>query len=577
MFKLLEKNKRLKIFTSIFIIFGSVFFFPGEITATPEKPVNSSPANGALDQSLTPTLTSSTYANNAAPDETYISSLSPQLWLDASDTSTLFNATAGGSLPAYGSAVARWEDKSSNAYHVTQGTSNSRPTRRFYPGGKSVVRFDGANDFLNNESPAFLFRGISGTTMYAAVDKKAGGSTQMVLSSALQNAGTYHVMLGYNGSGTFRSGGRRLSSDTSQNVTAPGGINDQLNIVTANLNYSVAQGSLWINKLIGVDSAEFQTAGDTDGGTVTQRLRIGAGLDTNGVWFLNADILEVIVFHTTHDATTRDDVWNYLNNKWNVFTVATHSASQWQITSTSGDYSSPVYDSGEDGTNLESINVPGATLSENTVYYWRVRYKDSEDGWSEWSDETSFETLENVGSLSVGIVDSADDPVVVPSVSMSSAEFSFADQTVSGVFGDTDEKIRVENGTATDTWTVSLAPDEGSTALWEDVFSSYDFNDPTADAGDGADTDSFGGQMTVDPSSATITPQGGCGLTSISTGGLASFSEGVVDSITIASATSGADTNCYWDITDVDISQTIPGEQPAGSYSIDMTLSIIAS
>lgn len=83
--------------------------------------------------------------------------------------------------------------------------------------------------------------------------------------------------------------------------------------------------------------------------------------------------------------------------------------------------------------------------------------------------------------------------------------------------------------------------------------------------------------MTIDPSTSTITPEGGCTLTNISSGSSGSFNEGVTNSITLASAATGADTGCYWDITDIDISQTIPPEQASGNYSIDMTLSIIAS
>jgi hypothetical protein len=70
----------------------------------------------------------------------------------------------------------------------------------------------------------------------------------------------------------------------------------------------------------------------------------------------------------------------------------THAASQWQITSTSADYSSPVYDSGIDTSNKTSITIPSATLSNNAVYYWRVRHKDSYGNWSDWSAETSFTT-----------------------------------------------------------------------------------------------------------------------------------------------------------------------------------------
>jgi len=70
----------------------------------------------------------------------------------------------------------------------------------------------------------------------------------------------------------------------------------------------------------------------------------------------------------------------------------THSASQWQVTTTSGDYSIPVYDSDVDTSNKTSIIIPFGKLSYNTTYHWRVRYRDSYDNWSYWSTETSFIT-----------------------------------------------------------------------------------------------------------------------------------------------------------------------------------------
>lgn len=73
-----------------------------------------------------------------------------QLWLDASDASTLFDATTGGSLVAADGGVARWQDKSGNARHATQGTAGSRPTRKTgIKNGLAVLRFDGSNDVMN--------------------------------------------------------------------------------------------------------------------------------------------------------------------------------------------------------------------------------------------------------------------------------------------------------------------------------------------------------------------------------------------------------------------------------------------
>lgn len=54
--------------------------------------------------------------------------ISPQVWLDADDPATLYDATSGGSLVAtHGGQVKRWEDKSGNGFHVSEG---SNPPRR---------------------------------------------------------------------------------------------------------------------------------------------------------------------------------------------------------------------------------------------------------------------------------------------------------------------------------------------------------------------------------------------------------------------------------------------------------------
>jgi hypothetical protein len=55
-------------------------------------------------------------------------SLSPAVWLDASDASTLYDATTGGNLVAPNGTIARWEDKSGNLRHATQ-VSGTKPIR----------------------------------------------------------------------------------------------------------------------------------------------------------------------------------------------------------------------------------------------------------------------------------------------------------------------------------------------------------------------------------------------------------------------------------------------------------------
>jgi hypothetical protein len=183
-------------------------------------------------------------------------------------------------------------------------------------------------------------------------------------------------------------------------------------------------------------------------------------------------------------------------------------------------------------------------------------------------------------SLSVDIVDSGGSSVSTPSVNFGNLTFSFGTQDAHGQFATSSEKVRAYNPTATDTWTVNLAG-SAADALWTSGSDHYDFNDAGGYVDDGSlptgtDDDSYGGQMTVDPSGGSITGVSGCSTDYLNKGTSESFVEGSNNSIDIFSAGSGAATTCSWDFVGsaANVTQEIPAGQPVGNYSITMTLSI---
>lgn len=85
-------------------------------------------------------------------------------WWDASDSSTLFDATSGGSAVAADGSVARIEDKSGNSRHFTQGTAGARPLRKTgVQNSLDVLRLDGSDDFLQS---TFTFSNIFTLTQF---------------------------------------------------------------------------------------------------------------------------------------------------------------------------------------------------------------------------------------------------------------------------------------------------------------------------------------------------------------------------------------------------------------------------
>jgi len=103
----------------------------------------------------------------------------------------------------------------------------------------------------------------------------------------------------------------------------------------------------------------------------------------------------------------------------------THTASRWQVSSTAGDYSAALFDSGADAGHLTSIGIPSALLQYSTTYYWRVRYEDNHGTWSPWSVEASFSTAaQPQADFSISSVGSSEGFIVVFFTNMSSGGVS---------------------------------------------------------------------------------------------------------------------------------------------------------
>ena len=139
-------------------------------------------------------------------------------WWDASDSSTLFDATSGGSAVAADGEVARLEDKSGNGRHFTQSTSSLRPLRKTaVQGGNDVVRFDGSDDWMGADGWVYSAVQSSASSSIFIVSKATtvgtnsvdGWLNEMVFSDAGGNHGAFVLRsndtagaIGYNGFNT---------------------------------------------------------------------------------------------------------------------------------------------------------------------------------------------------------------------------------------------------------------------------------------------------------------------------------------------------------------------------------------
>ncbi len=201
------------------------------------------------------------------------------------------------------------------------------------------------------------------------------------------------------------------------------------------------------------------------------------------------------------------------------------------------------------------------------------------------SPATDVTQLINAGTLSTDILDASRVAVSSPSFSMSNKAFSFDCQSGGGAstgsLGSNTQRLYTNNPDGADNgWTLTIAATGGATARWANGGASqfFDFND-TGGSGctDGGDADAQGGQLTIDPSVGTVTTDcGSCGSTGITKGSSSAFNQGTLDSITLVNAAAGSDDIWRGYLTGATLSQTIPAEQAADSYTLNMTLTATA-
>ena len=148
---------------------------------------------------------------------------------------------------------------------------------------------------------------------------------------------------------------------------------------TAPANPSV--GSLWWNSAEGVLKIYYE---DSDGQQwVDASTTLSGDFGTRNVNIINtptglydSDVAVNTTFTLTSSAYS--DNLGY-----------THTSSDWQVSKAS-DFSTTVVNVTNDTSNLTSYEVTGGLDSADTIYYYRVRYRDNEDNVSNYSANQSF-------------------------------------------------------------------------------------------------------------------------------------------------------------------------------------------
>jgi hypothetical protein len=243
-----------------------------------------------------------------------------QLWLDASDAETLFDATSGGSLVAADGTVKRWEDKSGNNRHATEATNG--PQRKLaVRGGLDALRFDGTNDRLNTGAISSLDI-LDMTVLVVAATTAAKSNPALTISygdfTASHTNEDRHGLVIFSAGSTFPSLAGFVRNASGGAVLPATGDRPQfsLNELLVAGYYVDSLGGCYSFKNLATPVAGINGPADTP--SLHQKVSLGVNDASSAsvVEFFQGDICEVIIYSATLTAAQRNAVIGYLMAKW---------------------------------------------------------------------------------------------------------------------------------------------------------------------------------------------------------------------------------------------------------------------
>ena len=231
------------------------------------------------------------------PRPALLATTNVQLWLDAADASTLFADTAGITPATSGQQVARWNDKSAAANHLTQPNVAGRPT--LGPQGlRAVPVFDGSSDILDRTTST-MPAGAAPSTTFSVSQMTAPASRGTIVAWGLNQLG----QLRFFGS---HDQARYITTNGAANPIGGDWISGSPGLLVG--QYASQTGTLWAD-----GAPPLGLAGTYS--TAVSALSIGGNTASQ---FWNGTIDEVVVFDRTLTATERRTIEEYLARKWSV-------------------------------------------------------------------------------------------------------------------------------------------------------------------------------------------------------------------------------------------------------------------
>ena len=242
------------------------------------------------------------------------------LWLDASDSSTLFQ-NSNGTTPAIlnNDPVGYWGDKSDNPRNFANTVNSRRPLLKLATqNGRNTVFFDGVNDVLVRNS--FMYN-AEAVTIFIASRTSAPTSTftnRALIGEVSASSDRYCPIFSRGSNPDYNQLTAFINIGGTTQLPATNQFGTAFNTNVFNIITAIDSGSSYTGFVNGVNggtvaytrppSSSFTTAGL--GSQITS-----AGDPANE---MESNMCEVIVYTRALTTSERESVENYLKNKWGI-------------------------------------------------------------------------------------------------------------------------------------------------------------------------------------------------------------------------------------------------------------------
>lgn len=229
-----------------------------------------------------------------------------QLWLDASDSGTLFqNSNGTTAATADGDPVGYWGDKSGNGRHAKQNDGARKTSLKI--DSRRSVQFNGTNAYLY-----LLNMPLTKTSVFAVVDSPYDYTQQIIIQWGGSNSDNQiHFWIRSSRYACYFGNANGTSNELVQST------NKNSSPIVMSSIYDTT-GKLTINNTLN-DSKTFQ--GTMPSGT--SYMGLGVKLDsagnTSAPSYFGGKMYEILIYENSVSDTNVATITNYLNTKWSIY------------------------------------------------------------------------------------------------------------------------------------------------------------------------------------------------------------------------------------------------------------------